>query len=303
MDYRRYGMHDLICRYAQDHAATELAADRGRALDYYQYTAAIAEDVLARQTRSKPAATAIASPPALVPDLTGGTRTWAWAWAERTNLIACLDHATRTGQHARFVALTAAITALLRNDGPWTAAITRHTTAVHAAQHLGDRLGEAGALNNLGAVRRLTGDYPGAAEALEEALAISRDIGDRLGQGNALNELGVVRRLTGDNSGAAEALEEALGIYRDIGNRLGEAEALNEVGTQHWVRGDLGRAAACHQQALDLAREIDSSRDEANALAGLGRRALASGRTAEKASLRPGYLPADRRGRGRRSSR
>src|ERR1700722_1062586 len=66
-------------------------------------------------------------------------------------------HAPRTGQDARIVPLSAGIVSLLRNDGPWTAAITCHATAAQAAQRLGDRLGEAGALNNLGAVRRGTG--------------------------------------------------------------------------------------------------------------------------------------------------
>jgi tetratricopeptide (TPR) repeat protein len=325
VSYRRYGMHDLIRRYAQDRAATELAAHRDQwlahLLDYYQHAAAIAEARVARQTRTTPAPAVLTSPPAAVPDLPDSTQALSWARAERANLIACLDHATRTGQHAHIVALSAGMVTLLRNDGPWTAAITRHTTAVHAAQYVGDRLGEAGALNNLGAVRRVTGDYPGAAEALEEALGISRDLGDqlgqanalsnlgavrqmtgdypgaagileealgiyrdlgdRLGEANALNELGVVRQLTGDYPGAAEALTEALGIYRDIGNRHGEAEALNELGTLHRVCGDLGPAAACHRQALGLAREIDSSRDEAHALAGLGRCALAAGHTAD----------------------
>ena len=47
--------------------------------------------------------------------------------------------------------------------------------------------------SDLGAMRQLTGDYPGAAEALAEALGISRDLGDRLGQANALLNLGIVR--------------------------------------------------------------------------------------------------------------
>ena len=90
-------------------------------------------------------------------------------------------------------------------------------------------------------MRQLTGDYPGAAEALRGSLGIYHDIGGRLGEANALNELGVVRQLTGDYPGAAEALTEALGIYRDIGNRHGEAEALNEMGTLRRVCGDLSR--------------------------------------------------------------
>ena len=40
----------------------------------------------------------------------------------------------------------------------------------------------------------MTGDYPGAAQDLEQALALCRDLGDRLGQANALLSLGDVRR-------------------------------------------------------------------------------------------------------------
>jgi tetratricopeptide (TPR) repeat protein len=92
-----------------------------------------------------------------------------------------------------------------------------------------------------------------------------------------------VRQLTGDHPGAARDLEEALGIFRDIGERGGEVEALNQVGTLHRACGDLGQAGSCHQQALDLARQIGSSQDEGHALAGLGRCALAADRTAEAA--------------------
>jgi hypothetical protein len=70
----------------------------------------------------------------------------------------------------------------LRRDGPWANAITRHTVAVQAAQHLGDRL---------------TNDYPGAAQAQEQALSVYRDIGDRLGQAGALIYLGAVRAADG----------------------------------------------------------------------------------------------------------
>jgi len=324
--HRRYGMHDLIRRYGQDLAAADPGSSReqalGRLLGYYQHTAALAETLLARQARTSPAF-ALQAPPASLPTLADSTQALAWARAERANLLACLDHATATGQHARAVALTAATASLLRHDGPWTSAVTRHTTAVTAARHLGDRLGQASALTDLGDARRLTGDHRGAAEALEEALAIFRDLGDRLGQAssltdlghvrqltgdyrsatkaleealsisrdigsrgsqaNALIYLGMVRRMTGDYGGAAGALEEALGICRDIGDRGGEAEILNETGALYRVLGDPGRAAGYHRQALDLSREIASLRDEACALAGLGRCAMAFGRTGDAA--------------------
>jgi len=67
-------------------------------------------------------------------------------------------------EHARVVALTAAMTSLLRQDGPWTDAITRHTTAAQAARQAGDRVGQASALGDLGEAQRLTADYRGPAK-------------------------------------------------------------------------------------------------------------------------------------------
>ena len=131
---------------------------------------------------------------AAVPVLASREQALAWARAERTSLLACLDQATAAGQHARVIALTAGLAGLLRPDGPWDEAITRHATAVQAARQLGDRLGQANALTDLGDVRRLTGDYPGAARDLDEALGIYRDLGDRPGQAKALTYLGNARR-------------------------------------------------------------------------------------------------------------
>ena len=269
--YRRYGMHDLIRSYAQDRAATDPAADCGQALDhlldYYQHTAALAQARLARQTRTSPAPVA---PGTAFPDLPDSTQALEWARTERANLLACLDHAVGTGQHARVITLTASTAAVLRLDGPWDEAITRHTTAVQAARHLGDRLGEASALKNLGNVRRQTGDYPGATEALQEALGIFRDIGDRLGQAHALDDLGIVRWQTGDYPGATEALQEALGIFRDIGYRLGQASALNNLGVVRIRTGNYPGATEALQEALGICRDVGGRVGQASALDNLG---------------------------------
>ena len=65
------------------------------------------------------------------------------------------------------------------------------------------------ALNDLGILRYLTGDYQIAAETLETALTIYRDLGDRLGQANSRHSLGSTLRRTADYAGAAQALEKA----------------------------------------------------------------------------------------------
>jgi tetratricopeptide (TPR) repeat protein/transcriptional regulator with XRE-family HTH domain len=270
----RYRLHDLIREHA--HARTtrdDPANDReqaiGRLLDFYQHTAATADRHLTRFTRSGPTPT-VAAPPANVPDLPDSTRALLWTRAEWANLLACLDHATRAGQHARIVALTAGMASVLRQDGAWTEAISRHTIAFHAAQHLGDRLGEANAIDDLGIVLQLTGDYPGAAQALETALGIYRDLGDHLGQANALTTLGITRRRTADYPGAANALETALAIYRDLGDHLGQANALDYLGIVRRRTGDYPAAAQALETALAIYRDLGDRPGQASALNTLG---------------------------------
>jgi tetratricopeptide (TPR) repeat protein len=271
--HRRYGMHDLLRRYARDLAAAPAhAADSQtaieRLLDYYQYTSAQAGISLARQVRPGPAPAFPAA--AEIPALEDAGQALAWARADRACLLACLDLAVRTGRTARVVALTAGLAALLWRDGPWAEAVIRHNGAVEAARCVSDRLGEANALTDVGTVLRLTGDHGGAAEALHEALDIYRDFGDRLGEANALDNLAVVRLMTGDHREAAGALEEALGIYRGLGDQLGEANALTGLGTVLRLTGDHQAAAGALGEALGIYRGLGNRLGEANALLYLG---------------------------------
>jgi tetratricopeptide (TPR) repeat protein/transcriptional regulator with XRE-family HTH domain len=271
----RYRLHDLIREHARALAdRLDLDQDRDgattRLLDYYQHTAARADALIARQARPAlaPADRAI---PAAVPVLAGPEQALGWARAERASLLACLDHTAGTGQHARVIALTASLAGLLRRDGPWADAITRHTAAVQAARQLGDRLGQANALYDLGAVRQMTGDASAAAQDLEQALDIYRDMGDRRGQANALADLGTVRWLTGDFRAAAEVLERALDIYRDMGDRRGQANALRSLGGDvRRFTGDYPAAAQALEQALDIYRDLGDRLGQADALRCLG---------------------------------
>jgi tetratricopeptide (TPR) repeat protein/transcriptional regulator with XRE-family HTH domain len=255
----RYRLHDLIREHAHiladrvDHDSDrEQATDR--LMNYFQHTGEMADKYLTRYTRPGPVVR-VPEPP-VVPDLPDAMRALSWARGERASLLACLDHATRAGLPVRVLGLTAAMASVFRHDGPWTDASIRHSAAVQAARHLSDRLGEANALIDLGVARRLTGDYPAAAEALQAALSIYRDLGDRLGQANALSTLGDVWRQSADYVAAAEALQAALSIHRDLGDRLGEATTLNALGDVRRLTADFAGAAEVLETALSIYRDL-----------------------------------------------
>jgi tetratricopeptide (TPR) repeat protein/transcriptional regulator with XRE-family HTH domain len=268
----QYRMHDLIRQHART-LADRLDSDDdrdaavSRLLDFYQHTAARAESLLARRTVPGLAAGTTST---LVPVLGDREQALAWARHERASLLACLDHAVTTGQHARVVSLTTGLAGLLRHDGPWAEALTRHATALRAAQFLGDRLGEAIVLADLGRFRLLTDDFAGAARDLEEALGIYRGDGNRLGQANVLNNLGDMRRLIGDYKVAAVDLEEALALYRGLGDQLGQANVLTNLGIMRRLTGDYRVAARNLEEALSLYRDLGDHPGQTMALNNLG---------------------------------
>jgi transcriptional regulator with XRE-family HTH domain len=139
----RYRMHDLIREHARVLADRvdpdqdrELAT--ARLLDYYQHAAARAAALIARQPRPGPA-TADGAIPAAVPALAGSEQALAWARAERPSLLACLDHAASTGQHARVIALTAGLAGprpspgMKRRSGPHATSMTESARLTRSA--------------------------------------------------------------------------------------------------------------------------------------------------------------------------
>jgi tetratricopeptide (TPR) repeat protein len=72
----------------------------------------------------------------------------------------------------------------------------------------------------------------------------------------ALNELGVVQQLTGDYAAAAASHQQALALCRDRGNQIGQAETLNCLGELSSRIADARQARDYHAQALAIARDL-----------------------------------------------
>jgi tetratricopeptide (TPR) repeat protein/DNA-binding XRE family transcriptional regulator len=301
----RYRLHDLIREHARALAANDHPDARqsalDRLLDYYAYTAAASDRLLALHPGTRPDPVTVSSPPAAMPALGIQVKALAWARIERANLLACVDYASRSGDQARVVAFTTGLSSLLRIDGPWTDAITLHTAAVSAARKLGNKPAQANALSDLGSMRQFAGDYREATGALREALDIYHVLDDQLGQADTLSNLGLVCWLASDFPGAARALEQALSLFRDLGDIHGEANALLDLGATQIVTGNTADAVQAIEQALKIYRDLGEREDEAQALLDLGNARLETGDYAGAAQvIEQGYGIArelgDRRG-------
>jgi DNA-binding SARP family transcriptional activator len=266
----RYRLHDLVRLHAGTLAdrdprpARDAALDR--LLDYYQHTAGRADALIAPLPRLAPAGRA----PGHAPGLADAVAGQGWLRAERPNLLAALEHATHHDLHQHAVALTANLANLLRNDGPWSEALALHSGAVAAARTLGDQASQAGALVQLGIIQNLTGDGPGALDALEQASQLYRALDDVLGQANALAQRGEIRGFVDDYPAAADDLGHALRLYQRLGDRLGQANALSRLGAIRRYTGDYLGAVPLLQRALRLYRQLGHGNGAGAALLSLG---------------------------------
>lgn len=113
------------------------------------------------------------------------------------------------------------------------------------------RRGEARAVNNLGVIARLTGDFPEALTRFREALDIYRDIGDDAAVATSLNNLSVVLGFDiGDFQRAVDYQLQALAIRERIGDEEGRYQSYNSLGVIYDGLGDEDRAVQYLDQAL-----------------------------------------------------
>jgi tetratricopeptide (TPR) repeat protein len=269
----RYRFHDLVAGYARALAADYLPAERDlaltRLLDYYLHTTRAAARHLNRRGPDAQPGDA-AQVPAATPSLLSRDLAAAWMDAERINLHAAASYAAANRHPGHAIALSAAMHGYLRTQGPWDQGVSLHTAAVIAARQVGEPLAQARALNDLGVMQRLAGNYPGAAASLRQALDLYRARGDKPGEARALNDVGILQQSMGDYPAALASQIQAQALCRDLGDHQGEATATNYLGIVQRLTGDYVAAAASHDRALLLYRDCVDRIGEANTLTCLG---------------------------------
>jgi tetratricopeptide (TPR) repeat protein len=142
--------------------------------------------------------------------------------------------------------------------------------ALRISREIGNRVGEANALNLLGAMLVVTGDLAGAEKTFEEVVGIATEIGDGETESLGLNNLALVKQRLGDVSGALDRLQQVLAVERKRGNQSGEASALENIGGSYATEGDLARAREYYEQAMGVYRSLSSASDLARSLYWLG---------------------------------
>ncbi len=149
------------------------------------------------------------------------------------------------------------------------AAVILETAAARFGR-LGDGVGEARALNDLGAARRLLGDTGRALHAFQRCLGLYRAAAMSDGEATALHNIGLVLETKGDLEGAIAHFEKALALWRQRGARSAEAVTLQSLGSIYALIGHDGEALDLLQRALALLAGKENEDRRVSALISLG---------------------------------
>ncbi len=161
------------------------------------------------------------------------------AW-ERTH-TAALEAVWRTGDVRLEAVLRCSLGQMHYKRDNLAEARSWFDTAQTLFVNLGDKRGEAVAMNGIGMVCRDLGEYPCALEALDRARELLEST-DPEGLAHALYGIGSIKRELGDDKAALEILALAENVYRDAKSSRGEALAARGTGLVYRARGELDLA-------------------------------------------------------------
>jgi predicted ATPase/DNA-binding CsgD family transcriptional regulator/DNA-binding XRE family transcriptional regulator len=113
------------------------------------------------------------------------------------------------------------------------------------------------------------GDYAGAIESAERALAIFGTLGLKLRMTLAATVLGSAHRYLGNHESARRGFQLAMDLRGELGDRRGMSVAINNMALLELDDGNFGRARELFEQALAIKREFGEQRSIAISLANL----------------------------------
>ena len=134
----------------------------------------------------------------------------------------------------------------------------------------GDRLGEAKALRDIGAIFVDQGEFPSAKSNLGEALSIVRQIGNRAAETDLRGLLSQMYYRQGDMNSARDNADQYLASAREIGDVSNQSDALNKIGKIESNQNQFAQAAAHFQEALSIARAAGNKSQVVKILNSLG---------------------------------
>ncbi|MBI3158393.1 MAG: GGDEF domain-containing protein [Chloroflexi bacterium] len=135
---------------------------------------------------------------------------------------------------------------------------------------IGDQAGESGSLNNIALVQRDNGQFPEALESLFASLEAAETVPDPESAAYALHNIGSILAEIGDHAHAQEYFQRGLALNQQTNDRALESTILLELGRALAGLGDHSAALDRLQHALALSQQTGNLNDQGLAWLALG---------------------------------
>lgn len=151
-------------------------------------------------------------------------------------------------------------------QGDFSNALIYYGKALKLREEISDKKGIANSFNNIGFVYNEKGEISKSLEYSFKSLKVQEEIGDKNGIAYSLNNIGAIYKDLGDTYKALECYKKSLKIMEEIGDRNGIAGAFNNIGYIYQFQGDIPMALLFYGKSLKLKEEIGDKRGFAIAL-------------------------------------
>jgi tetratricopeptide (TPR) repeat protein/DNA-binding SARP family transcriptional activator len=202
--------------------------------------------------------------------VTTADRDSPWLAAEWRNILLTAQHAGLHEQHRQCADLTHSLAGFLFTGGHWSDAVPAHQRALQACRLLSDPARIARAALDVSAACRRIGDHDKARHHAEEALTAYVSLGDKGGQAAALDQLGIIYWSSGSARDGLAHHQEAADLYRDAGEQSGMARAVMHAAMALGSLGRYVAGTRDFRRALSIFRQAGDRRGEAMCLNNLG---------------------------------
>jgi adenylate cyclase len=162
------------------------------------------------------------------------------------------------------------IGSIYKNQSNYPKALEYYQRSLKIQEEIGDKSGIAGVLTGIGVVYFTQSNYPKALEYYQRSVKIKEEIGDKSGIADVLNNIGIIYNIQSNYPKALEYYERSVKIREEIGDKRRITSSLINIGHIYLEKGDYPNALDYYQRGIKICEETGQKQFQANALIGIG---------------------------------
>ena len=263
-DYRRYRLHPVLREYVRAKAGNSLTRDEWRMARFYLGMARAARDLLG--------------------DIENARAAVAMVESERPNLLAAQQICLEQGRETAVISFAYRLDHLFERSGRWDARRSALETGLRATEKTSGQ-DHATLLHDLGRLMQDTGDYAQARHLYQQSLEINQQLGNRMGVAYTLGQLGILAYLAINYEEAGGFYNRVLEISRALEDQRSVGRSLHQLGLLADAQGEYVEAHDLYVESLGIAQQLGDKEALASSLHQLGNLAYQQGNDADARRL------------------